>query len=886
MEPNPRGGNPDIMKKVRKPDPPRLANRFFQWYCRNELQDSILGDMHERFDDQTEKFGAIRARWRYWLMVFRFMNRHTLRSVPNTSNSFLNLQGSLRSSVRYLRRHKGYALLNIGGLATGLACCLLIYHFLRHELSYDQFHSHTDQVFRINTLNYDAAGNFEPFANTAPALAPGIRGVFPQVESISQLRYALRSNLRVGDRGYFENGGFYADSVFLEMFDFPWLAGDRASALDEPNSVVITKDLAMKYFNQATPIGEILTLNNAQTLEITGVLDNIPSNSHIQFDFLVSFSTYRVPDGYFSDLTSWRWLGFLTYVQLSPEADPKLFNSLLNDLYQSKLSGSTVFDELALQPLKDIYFGSTGVIDDLASPLRSGSFSALSTLTIIAVMVLLIAAFNFANLSVAMALNRGKEMGLRKIIGATRSILIFQSLMEAWLVSIAALAVAYLLFWTSYPLISDLVGWQWSLSIKEVVWEAPFVILIVIALASLAALYPAILLARLKVDRALSQIKVRGGSTLAKNVMVVTQFTMALALIVATLVVSRQLSYLRTQEMGFDSERVMVVKLPPGDMTRYYDRFKKVLLQSANVVSVSRSERLIGEPWPVNSVRLEGQSQEDAKMVAGNLVDFDYLETIGAEIKAGRSFDEAFATDSLQSIIINERAANYLGLEDAIGRKLHFFDLQGPRTVIGVVDDFHFSSLHEDVGPMVMVIPFIAVEQLYIRLSPGLLNDRIREVATLWEQVAPGVTLEWKFMDDHLNTLYEQEERLANFITGFSILAIILSCLGLYGLVAFMVRNRMKEVGIRKVLGASIPSLVKLLGGHYALLLAVAVAMALPSVSWLLERWLENYPYRIQISWAVHLVAIGTLGVVAVVTICAQAISAALTDPARILRDE
>ena len=395
---------------------PKWAERFFKWYCRNELAESILGDLHERFYYNLEKSGKFKAQLNYCLNIIRFINRHTIKKTNQGAfqkkGSIIMLSHHLLTSYRNLSKHKIYTVINIGGLAIGLASCLLIANFLSNELSFDRFHQESNNIYRINTLLTDNSGTITKMANTPPALVPGIRGTFPEIKKSTQLRYARRSLLERGERRFYENHGFFADSLFLEIFSFPLKAGNRNSALDQPNSVVLTREMASKYFGKDDPMGKILTMNNDIALKVTGILESIPDNSHLQFGFLVSFPTYKVPDGYLSDLSSWSWVGFLSYVLLNNGANPNDFRDKLDQLYLEKTPGNSIPYRSHVQSLEDIYLGSANLVDDLASDLQAGNRSTIYTLGIVALLILLIGSFNFMNLSVAVSVSRGKEAGL------------------------------------------------------------------------------------------------------------------------------------------------------------------------------------------------------------------------------------------------------------------------------------------------------------------------------------------------------------------------------------------------------------------------------------------------------------------------------------------
>lgn len=796
------------------------------------------------------------------------------------------LRHHLLTSYRNLRKHKTYTVINITGLAIGLASCLLIALFLYHELSYDRFHEASPNIYRINTIYTDNSGTATPMANTPPALVPQTRGTFPEVRRSTQLRYTMRTLLERDDQRFYENRGFYADSLFLEMFTFPLASGDPNTALDHPRSVVLTQETATKYFGTADPIGETLTMNNEIPLTVTGIFQPIPSTSHLQFDFLVSFSTYEIPDGYLSDLTSWSWLGFLSYVELHDGSDAAAYQGKLNQAYR-EIQGHVNPFQAIVQPLEDIYFGSGGLVDDLASNLQSGNLTTVYALGIVALLILLIASFNFANLSVAVSGSRSKEIGLRSVLGADKRGVVGQLLTEPVVLAFASLLLAYLLASLVFPVLQEGLGWDFSIDGTLVAYSLPFALAITGMLGLLAGLYPAVMLSSRKAMLLLKgNLGPRGRSPRVRKALIATQFCISISLVAATLVINKQLQHLADQELGFDEEQVVVLKVFPQDMTNHYEAFKDRLLQNNHFVGVSRSERAMGEPWPVNAILVDGQDPSQSKRIMGNQVGYGYLETMGIELVEGRAFSEATAQDATRSIIISEQTVDYLGLENPIGQQVHYFSIDGPRTIIGVVEDFNFLSLHHAVSPTALIMPFVGVEYLYVRLSQGPLGDKLAALETAWHASIGDAPLDFHFMDERLNELYVKEQNLALMISGFSALAIVLASLGLYGLIAFAVNRRKKEVGIRKVLGASLPSLLLLFSRQYVALVATACVIAIPVIQYVLGLWLEGFVYRIEISWWIYGLSTLILLLVAIATISHQALRAALVNPVHVLQDE
>ncbi len=869
-----------------KHQPPKIPGLIFKRYCRNELQESILGDLHEQFYQDIEKKGLLKAKLIYWFTVLKFFNRFTTgKKQTNRTRNPLMMNNYIKTPFRFLVKNKSYTLINISGLSIAIVSCLLIFYFLHHELSFDK--QHAKNIYRINVIYSDNSGTETKMTNSPPMMAPGIRGNYPELLRSTQLRYTLRATLRKGDKVFYEDHGFYADSSFLEMFSFPAISGNTQTALDEPNTVVITKKLAEKYFGDQDPMGETILMNGEMNLKVTAVLEEIPTNSHLKFDFLVSFSSYQIPAGYRSDLTSWSWLGFLTYVQLSPDTDHEAFQKKMDDLFISLFPNWETPFKTIVQPLDDIYLGSSELVDDLASHMRMGNKSSIYSLTIIAILILFIACFNLVNLTTAISLTRGKEIGVKKVLGIEKSKLIGQILLESILISCISVILAYGIGILLFPQIKQLLEWDLELNYMIILYSAPLVLLAALLIGIVTGLYPSLLLSNIKGAQALkSGLNSNKGSNQLSNGLIGLQFFIAISLITATITIHNQLNLLRNTSLGIESEQIIAMKLLPQDMGRYFDRFKESLLQESQVLNVSGSERIVGEPWPVNGISVVGEDPNETKQISGTQVSYDFLETFEIELTQGRTFSKEFANDSVGAIIINERCAEFLGLDNPIGTNVDFFSLNGPRTIVGVMDDFNFSSLHHEIGPAVIILPFVDFEHVYVKVAPGNLLSNLNLIEDRWKSVTNGAPLEMQLMDDHLNRLYQNEEKLSYLITGFSMLAVFLSCLGLYGLIAFVINKKLKEIGIRKVLGATVSSLLMLFSQRFVVIVSISSLVAAPVVYFVMSLWLDEFAYRVSFSWMALLFATLVLTLISLLTISHQTLRTVLKNPVNVLRDE
>ncbi len=875
-----------------KKRPPRLAQRFFSWYCRNSLHDPILGDLEEQFYQNQAKYGTRKAKLRFWVGVILFINRYTLkrehRSPINKLLSMSTIKNNIISSIRFFRKNRGFTAINIFGLTLGLSSFLLILFFVNHQLSFDQFLENKDQIYRVNFAFQDNAGNVTTLVNSPPALAPGIRGNFSELEKISRSRYAMNCLFSNGDVHFYEDHGYYADSLFLEILQYEMLSGDPSTALDQPNSIVISEELALKYFNDPDPVGQSILFNNTLPLNITGVLADIPENSHLNFNFLISFSTYTIPEGYASDLTSWSWLGFMTYVKLKPNTDSNRFEDGLAQHFRDLNPEDPTPMQPIVQNVTDIYLGSSDMSDDLASHIRSGNRFSVTALLIVALLILIIAGFNFSNLSHALSINRTKSTGVRKVLGANRKGIVAQLLTESMILSFLCLLLSFGIILVIFPSVARFMMWEFELGMKQVIRVLPILIFVGIFIGLASGIYPALSLSKIDVIKSLKGNLKNGKQhpLQLKNVLLTLQFAISIGLICATIIMAKQINFLINKDTGYSADNVVLIKTLPEDMTRYFETYKGRLTQHSSVAQVSRSERVVGDPWPFSIIQKVGDDPENSKRVFFNLADYGYFETMSIPLISGRSFSRDFINDPTKAIIINQKAADELGLEDPVGQQVHFFELDGPRTIIGVAEDFNYTSLHQEIGPAVVIMPFIDMEYMYVRFNPGNPRGQIALLEDTWQQVAGGTPLEWKFLDANLERLYQSEEKLSSMIQIFSILAILLACLGLYGMVTFMVNKRIKEVGVRKVLGASVSSLYMLFIKTYFYQTLLALILIVPLIHYLINNWLDNFAYHIQIAWWIYPMAGLLLMVLIMATVTFQIMKAVRVNPTKLLRDE
>lgn len=807
------------------------------------------------------------------------------------------LRNYFKIAWRNLSKQRLYSSIKIGGFALGIAACLLIGLYIRHELSYDLHYPQAPRIYRavIDWNMPDARNSYLP----AP-FASALKRDFPEVEQTGRLLNSElfgAGNCQVRPSGKeqntYEEGVFFADQELLDIFRINFIYGDPAHALSKPNTIVITKRKADKYFPNQDPVGKTLILNDnkSQPYEISGVIEDFPSNSHLQCDFLLTLKGVELWPG---EQTYWLANNYHTYMLLRPGADAAKLQAKLSDIKDKYLltnvrgTGNTKLAEMfgkvhfEIQALKDIHLRSAG-IDDGAS---RGDIQLVWLFGAVAGFVLIIACINFINLSTARSANRAKEVGLRKTIGSDRGSLIRQFLSESLLFSILSFVLGTLLAWILLPYFNTLSGQSLRFPWNDW-WLAPLLIVSAVVVGLLAGLYPSFHLSSFQPIDALKGNISRGNRrSNMRSVLVVFQFTISIALIVGTFVIYRQVRYILDKKVGFEKDQVLLLQGANAMGDRVL-AFKKAVLQLPGVKNSTVSDYLpvAGTKRDDNLFSEEGRSAVDVP-VSGQIweVDHDYVKTMGMELVAGRDFSVNMPTDS-QAVIINQTMAKRLGLKDPIGKRIT--NTGSVWTVIGVVADFNFESLKESIRPLCMVIGKGNSRSIVsIKANTADMRLLVQSITSLWKDFAPHQPVRYTFLDQRFARMYADVERTGRIFTSFAVLAIIVACLGLFGLSAFMAEQRTKEIGVRKVLGASVSSIVALLSKDFLRLVLIAIVIASPLAWYIMNRWLDNFAYHINIEWWVFILAGLMATAVALLTISFQSAKAARMNPVQSLRSE
>jgi len=795
------------------------------------------------------------------------------------------LKNYLLISARLFRKNKIYSFLNVLGLTLGVTCALIIFLFVHDELTFD--HNHSGNIYRLNAAYHlPNSGGFEEYAASGPVVGEMLRKDFLEVEEV--VRFRKIDNAVVEKPGTVERGYekmVAADSSVFKVFNFPFIAGDPATALLEPMSLVVSRRMAEKYFMRTDVIGETLRLpEDTIVFKITGVMENLPTNTHLKFDFIFSFETLKRMHYH---LDSWWNYSFHTYLKLSPSTDATIFENKVKFISRKYIAdqedGSGYKQEYSIIPLSKIHLNS-----NLRTELEPNSkASYVYIFGLIGVFILIIACINFMNLATAKAAARAKEIGLRKVVGAFRKQLIGQFLTESFLMTIIAMVLSVVITTFSLPFINDFLGKELAVGSSKVFWMG--MLIITLAVGVLAGIYPAIMLSGFKPVNVLKgNFRTSSQGNFLRRSLVVFQFSISIFLISGTLIVFKHLDFLRHLNLGFDKESILYIPTGFGITAEEdFKLLKEEIKKSAKAINVTLSSSIPGKEMGNNVVRMgwdESAPWSDMRFLA---VDHDFVELYNLEIIAGRDFDQSFLSDENEAFLVNESGMRRLGWKDskeAIGQKLKWQDRRG--YVIGVVKDFHFMAANIAIEPFIMVMnkPW-SVGYLSVKLVRGNLEESILNIKKSFSETMEGKIFEYSFLDQEFDQQYKSEERFMSIFTFFAGIAIVIACFGLYGLAMFMAEIKVKEIGVRKVLGASSGSLVILMTSDFIKLVLIAFALATPLAFWSMSLWLSSFPYREKVNPILFLVA-GVLSVlIALITVAYQSIQASMVNPVDSIRN-
>lgn len=807
------------------------------------------------------------------------------------------IKNCLKTAFRNLLKNKGFTAINVLGLALGLATCLLIVFYVFDELSYDRFNINADRIYRVNN-DIKFGGNENSYAVSPAPMAAAFLNDLPEVEQTVRFRDRGGMQVKKGSERIMEPRMIFADPAIFSVFTFPMIAGDPAAALKNPRSVVINETTAKKYFNTTNAVGKMLTFNDSLLYKVTGVIKDIPKQSHFHFDFFLSMES--LPE---SKENSWVSNNFVTYIMLKRGASPHdleaKFPALIRryvgpqlqaimHLSMDALEKGGNYFKFSLIPLKDIHLHSNRVAELGAN----GNIQYVYIFSAIAIFILLIACVNFMNLSTARSSNRAREVGVRKVLGSPRNYLIAQFLTESILVTLLGAVIAVLLAGAMLPLFNQMSGKELAVTPQILAWLIPAIVLIIIIVGCLAGSYPALFLSGFQPIQVLKgklSAGFKGGWL--RSFLVVFQFSISIFLIIGTLVIYNQLKYIQNKDLGFKRDQVLVVRnvYNIGKQTKV---FQQEVSKLPNVVN-STLTGFLPTAGQGNSTTFFRDHSLDSKTALSTQVwpvDNNYIPTLGMTLIAGRNFSKSMSTDS-SAVIINETAAKKLGFADPLNKILYYpTDSYGkvikPVHVIGVVKDFNFNSLRYNVTPVVLLYQD-DWGSLAVKIKTADIPTLIDQVKSKFKELAPNQQFDYSFMDADFDATYRSEQRIGTIFISFTSLAIIIACLGLFGLAAYAAEQRTKEIGIRKVLGADVSTIVAMLSKDFLRLVFISIVVASPLAWWFMQTWfLQGFAYRQNIAWWIFAAAGLASIIVAFFTISYQSIKAAVANPVNSLRSE
>ena len=795
------------------------------------------------------------------------------------------LYHNLKLAFRNLLRHKTFAFINILGLVIGVVSCIVIGLYAYNELSFDTFNSNYANIYRINKNTNEKGKQAQQDGITPAELAPATTREIPEVVAATRFRPWFNEMLVSYDTVHLKlDDVAYADASFLKMFNYPLVNGDKNTALSEPSTAVITESTAKKYFGNKNPIGKtLITLNNI-SVKIIGVAKDVPNNSSLAFTMLISWATTEATanQDYFFWMNSWTTNVAYTFVQLKPNVNAAQTGNKISALLHAHFPEKEFQYNTYLQPLKDIHLKSADIL--YAEYFRTNSGKIISTLMIIACFILLIACFNFINLTTAGALGRAKETGIQKVLGAKKSQLIKKFLAESFVLCTIALLLALITVTIVLPLFDKLANTQLTSSLLLKPQILLSLIVLLLLLSFVAGFYPAIFLSRFKSADVFRNVIKAGKDSWLRKTLVTTQFALSVLLIIATIVVNKQMHYLSTKDLGFNKDQVVVLQLANTGLEEKSKELMNALKQNPNILSVSSSNRVPGQTMNGYGIIPEGHSLDEHIMVSEMETDANFASTYGIQLTQGRYFSSQMPTDTTNSIVINEALANMLGWKNAVGKQLEVYEARKGK-VIGVMKDFNYASLREKVQPLAVILTNNPL-YLSVKIKAGSIPSSLDYMQKTWKQFTNEYPFDYFFLDEQLNHFYSSDERLLYVLNIFAALAIFIACIGLFGLSIYTARQRTKEIGIRKVLGASVTQLTMLLSEEFILLVVIAIIIATP-LAWLLtNKWLEDFAYRINISGWIFFIAGMIAILIALATVSVQAIKAAIANPVRSLRTE
>ena len=797
------------------------------------------------------------------------------------------IKNYLRIAIRNIRQSPMYAFINIFSLAIGLAACIIIYLFIRDERSFDAFHEKKAAIYRLDEVQNFTGTNVQKVALSMPGMGPNLLKEFPEIVNYARFMCRPKQLVIKEEKRFLLPFVATVDSTFLDIFDFKVLMGDRSTALDEPYTMMVTEETALKFFNSIEEaMGNTLTFRDKE-YKITGILQNVPENSHMKFDALASLTTVMAENKEFN--TRWGSNFLNTYLVLNPNTDIAALEEKFPAFLRRHMDDPQIntYYILFLQRLEDVHLASTDIEHDYNN-YRKFNGKYLDVFSIVGFFIVLIASVNFMNLSTARAAHRWKEIGVRKTVGAHKFQLFMQFIFESMVLAFLALLLAVIINLISLPFINNAIGRQLSLWPLLEPINLFYVLLATVLLGLMTGIYPSLYMTSFSMSRILKGGDSGTGSkSLFRSGLVVVQFGLALAMIVSTLIVVQQLSFMKNKDLGFDKDQMMLIDMN-GEANQKFEMLRTELKRSPHILGVTASGQRLGENFHQTTFKVKGDTGVFRITPSNVNVDFEYLDVYGIQLNSGRKFSKDIARDKDFAFIINESFARELGIKDIVGTQagMGWYHDDSLGNIIGVAKDFNFNSLHYKINTLQMSVhPEWGYDEMSVKLDKAHIEEAIMHVKTIWQQHIT-YPFDYSFLDAHFENLYRSDKQMSSVVSIMAGLAILISCMGLFGLAAITTLRKTKEIGIRKVLGATETQITVLLSKNFTALIIVSFALASPVTYWLLLKWLDSFAYRISINPLLFILGGFLALAIALLTIGYHTIRSARRNPVKALRYE
>ncbi len=869
--------------------PPKLATRLLNAFLREDFAEEVHGDLNERFYTDLRSKSIFKAKLNYWYQVINYIRPFAIKNLKplGVMNNHL-LENYFKISSRNIFKHKMISFINVFSLAVGLAACVVIYLFVSDERSFDAFHSKNENIYRLDEVQKFTGTNEQKVALSMPGMGPALQQDFPEVQSYVRLWQRGKQLITKDETKHLIDNVMAVDSTFFDVFDFQLAQGDINTCLDRPLTILLTESTALKFFKTTSDALNNTISWDGNDLQITGILKDVPENSHIQFEALLSMVTYTSGQNNVNDSWGGNWM--TTYLLLEPTADIKsmeekfpAFMSRHNDDPQIN-----IFYKLYLQRLDEVHLASNDIEHDYIN-YRKFNGSYLTIFYVIGAFILLIAAVNFMNLTTARASNRWKEIGVRKTIGAKKIQLFGQFIFESVMLAGFALMVALLLDTLFIPVLNDLIGRKLAiLPLFQNVWQIVALLIGTLSLGILTGIYPSFYMTSFNLSSVLKGGNKGEGKSVLRSTLVVVQFGLAIAMMVSTLIVVQQLSFMKESDIGFDKDQMMLVNMN-DEANKKFETIKTELQKQSMIKGVTASGQRLGSNFHQWGFKVKADTAVLTITPSNVNVDYDYLNVYGIQLKEGRGFSKNNPTDNGFAFIINESFANELRLKETLGTKVGhgWYHSDSLGTIIGVVKDFNFNSLHYKVNTLALVVhPEWGYNELSVKIEKGRTEEGIAAVKKVWDELVPLYPFDYTFLDAHFEEVYRSDNQMSAVVTIMAVLSILISCIGLFGLAAITIEKKTKEIGVRKVLGATESQITVLLSRNFAMLIVIAFVMVSPITYYALHHWLESFAYRININLLVFVLG-GILALaIGLLTISYHTLRSARANPVKALRYE